>query len=135
MNHTKTLKLAATITFLKLTSLTTAFAAGQPDLNKLTPRPGSTSTYKDLSTIKNLPTITMESGISNIIKTVLAWSMILTLIALIVTGIFYLTSQGEESGTTKAKNMLKYLLIGILAIASAYGIVSGVASFDFFKAA
>lgn len=133
MKHIKTLKLVAVIAFLKLTSIT-AFA-NQSILDKLTPRPGSTNQYGDLSTIKNLPSVIMESAIASVIKTVLGWSMILTLAALVVTGIFYLTSRGEEDGTSKAKKMLMYLLIGMLAIASAYAIVSGVAKFDFFKAA
>lgn len=134
MKILKTLKLATVIAFLKLTSLATVFAE-QPNLDKLTPRPGSTTDYADLSTIKKLPSVGLESAVANVIKTILGWSMILTLIALVVTGIFYLTSRGEDEGTTKAKNMLKNLLIGMLAIAAAYGIVSGIAQFDFFKAA
>lgn len=129
----KTLKLATVIAFLKLASLT-AFA-DQSTLDKLTPRPGSVNQYQDLGTIKNLPSVTLEAGIADVIKTVLGWSMIFAVAALVVTGIFYLTSRGEEEGTSKAKKMLMYLFIGMLAIASAYAVVSGIAKFDFFKAA
>ncbi|MFA6306027.1 MAG: hypothetical protein WC651_04900 [Candidatus Gracilibacteria bacterium] len=135
MKHIKTLKLAAVTAFLKITSLTAAFA-DQPNLDKLTPRPGQTETndYKELDAIKDLPSLTMESAISNIIKTVLGWSMILTLVALVVTGIFYLKSQGEDEDTSKAKKMIMYLLIGVMVIAASYGIVSGIAKINFFEA-
>ena len=119
--------------FLKLTSISTAIAS-QPILNDLIPRPGNEGEYSDLAPIKNLPSVTTESAIANIITTILGWSMILGLIALVVTGIFYLTSNGEEENTTKAKKMLMYLLIGMVVIASAYGIVSGVAKINFFEA-
>ncbi len=134
MKHIKTLKLAAVIAFLNLTNLATAFA-DQPNLDTLTPRPGDATKYSDLNPIKKLPNVTLEAGIADVIKTILGWSMILTLAALIFTGIFYLKSRGEDDDTTKAKNMLKNLLIGMLVIASAYAIVAGIAKINFFKAA
>ncbi len=134
MTHFKTLKLAAIVAFLKLSSIATAIAS-QPTLDSLTPRPGSTTDYSDLSTIKKLPSVTIEAAIADVIKTILGWSMILSLAALVFIGVYFLKSRGEDEDTSKAKNMLKYLLIGILVIASAYGIVSGIAQIDFFKAA
>jgi len=134
MKHIKTLKLAAVITFLKLSGIATAIAS-QPSLDALTPRPGDTTKYSDLSTIKKLPNITIETGIADIIKTILQLSMALALIALLFVGIYFLKSRGEDEDTGKAKKMLQYLLIGMLVIASAYGIVSGISQFNFFKAA
>lgn len=133
MKHFKTLKLAATVAFLKLSSIATAVAS-QPTLDALTPRPGDTTKYSDLSTIKKLPNITLETGIADIIKTILQLSMALALVALLFIGIYFLKSRGEDEDTSKAKKMLQYLLIGMLVIASAYGIVSGIAQIDFFKA-
>lgn len=133
MKHFNTLKLAATVAFLNLSNIATAIAS-QPNLDDLTPRPGDATKYSDLSTIKKLPSITLETAIADVIKTILQLSMALALIALLFIGIYFLKSRGEEEDTSKAKKMLQYLLIGMLVIASAYGIVSGIAQIDFFKA-
>ncbi len=104
----------------------------QEQLDALTQRIGKerTDTSKEIS---NLPSIGMEKGIATIIKTVLGWATIFTIIAIIVASIYFLTSQGKEESVTKAKDIIVYLIIGMIIMASAYGIISGIAQFDFFR--
>lgn len=111
-------------------------------INDLIPRPGTgespgaediTSKFKELTNIGNLPDVSFESVASTVIKAVLGWAMLLTIIALVVAAIYYLQSQGQEEDITKAKNILIYLVVGMLIMAAAYGIVSGISKFQFFQ--
>lgn len=107
-------------------------------IDALMSRPGETSAgqkYKDTKAVANLPSVTIENIFTTVIKSVLGWSMILTIIAIVVAAVFYLTSQGKEENTTKAKGILINLLIGLAIMAAAYGIVTGIAQFNFFTAA
>ena len=89
---------------------------------------------KDISkAASNLPDVSVANLISDIIKQILTWTFTISVIALIVAGFYYLTSQGDEEKSTKAKDVIKYLIAGLLVISAAYGIVSGIAAFDFFK--
>ena len=113
-------------------------------LDKLLPRPGEKTevnessdpdilTSPEIKAVGELPEISLAAAITNFIKIALGAAMILTLIALITVAIYYLTSQGEEEGLTKAKNTLINLIIGILIMAAAYGIVTGISQFNFFE--
>jgi hypothetical protein len=111
-------------------------------LDILTPRPGGETeipgvgeTPEELKAIKKLPSIGIETAFKTAIKTILSAAMLLTIIAIVVTGIYYITSRGKEEEITKAKSIIVYLIIGLLIMAAAYGIVAGVAQFKFFKAA
>ncbi len=88
--------------------------------------------YEELGYVENLPDITAEQAIASVIKTILGVSMLITLVAIAAVGFYYLTSQGEEEGLTKAKDILLYLIIGMAIIAAAYGIVAGISQFNFF---
>ncbi|MCK5345127.1 MAG: hypothetical protein KAR20_17075, partial [Candidatus Heimdallarchaeota archaeon] len=61
-------------------------------------------------------------------------AMLLTIAAIVVAAIFYILSRGNEEETSKAKNIILYLVIGMVIMAAAYGLVAGVVQFDFFKA-
>lgn len=116
-------------------------------VDSLLPRPGEesgiagpggqaaiTEKYNELEAVGNLPKITIQAAMTSVIKTILGWAMIITLVALVVMGIYYLISMGNEEDLSKAKNILLYLIIGMAIMAAAYGVVAGVSQFDFFDA-
>ena len=79
--------------------------------------------------VTKLPKVNMQTMVTTVIKNILSFSFIITLLALVVTGVFYLISEGNDEGTAKAKKMLLYLLIGMAIIGASYGIVSGITRF------
>lgn len=106
-------------------------------IDVLTGRPGEDSIniinkYPETKTIANLPELTLEAGISDVIKTILGWSMIITIVAIVVASIYYMISRGKDEDITKAKDILIYLIIGMAIMAAAYGIVAGISQFNFF---
>lgn len=82
--------------------------------------------------VSKLPSLTESALASNIIQTVLKFSMALTMIAIIVAGIFLLIARGNEDETSKAKKIISYLVVGMLVISSAYAIITGIAKINFF---
>lgn len=84
--------------------------------------------------VAGLPDISLESGFKTAMKTILGASMILTIIAIVIAAAYYILSQGDEEDISKAKNIILYLVIGMVIMAAAYGIITGVVQFDFFKA-
>lgn len=105
--------------------------------DELLPRPGELdgSTSGELQVIGDLPEVGYEQLGKTIIKTILGWSMLLTLIGLVVASIYYLTSLGKEEDITKAKNIIIYLIVGMAIMAASYAIITGIAQFEFFNAA
>lgn len=100
----------------------------------LLPRPDDTfNDYNELEAVQNLPEVTSEALLATVVKTLLGWSMILSLGAIIVAALFYLQSRGKEEDTSKAKGIIIFLVIGIAIMAAAYGIVTGLTQFNFFK--
>lgn len=87
----------------------------------------------EIEVYEQLPDVSGEDLVASIIKTILGWTMILTIAAIVVAGFFYVISGGEDDDITTSKNILKYLIIGVLIEAGAYGIVAGIIQFDFFK--
>ncbi|MFA6992343.1 MAG: hypothetical protein WC269_03640 [Candidatus Gracilibacteria bacterium] len=79
--------------------------------------------------ITNLPEVDIPSAVTTIIKNILNITFLLTLIALIVAGIYYLISEGNEEETGKAKKIILYIVIGMAIIGASYGIVSGISRF------
>ena len=108
----------------------------------LLPRPGekgsssysvkNTEKYEELGEVANLPEVTDTALMTTVIKTILGWAMLLTIAGIIVASIYYLTSRGKEEDVTKAKDIIIYLVVGMAIMAAAYGIVSGIAQFEFF---
>lgn len=80
-----------------------------------------------------LPEPSLNSLFITAIRTILFIAGVLVTIGLIVAGIFYLTSAGNEEGQTKAKKILVYLGIGIIVISVSYALVSGVMQINLFK--
>lgn len=84
--------------------------------------------------IAKLPDVSQENLFKTIFKTILGASMLLTIAAIVIAAIFYIISQGNDEDISKAKNIILYLIIGLVIMAAAYGLVSGIIQFDFFKA-
>lgn len=83
--------------------------------------------------IKVLPNVSVESALSLAIKTILRSAMLLTIIALVVAAIYYMTSRGKEEDITKAKDIILYLIIGMAVMAASYGVVAGLTRFNVFE--
>lgn len=88
----------------------------------------------EIKAVADLPEVTLEDIFKTIIKTILGAAMLLTIAAIVVAATFYILSRGNEEDTSKAKNIILYLIIGMVIMAAAYGLVSGFVQFDFFKA-
>lgn len=144
MFKTKIKKISVTFLVFLLNSIQVAAVT----TNDLMPRSGSDNTaknytnslnnlknYPEVANVAKLPQLTTESLIKEVIKTILSGAMLLTMIALVIAGIYYLQSRGKEEDITKAKDIIIYLLIGMAIIASAYAIIVGISQFQFFDSA
>ncbi len=146
MTMTSTLKKFSTKIFTAIIasaiSLTLfAPAAYGVEVDELLPRPGEKGStyateniekYEELGTVAALPEVTDTALMTTVIKTILGWSMLLTIAGIVAASIYYLTSRGKEEDVTKAKDIILYLVVGMAIMAAAYGIVSGIAQFQFF---
>ncbi|MBU1992861.1 hypothetical protein KKG51_04165, partial [Patescibacteria group bacterium] len=63
---------------------------------------------------------------NNVIKLALGIASALIVIGFLVAGTMYVTAQGNEDQTNKAKSVLIYTLVAVAIIASAYAITLGV---------
>ncbi len=111
--------------------------ASDININELLPRIGeydkdTATKYPEIGNVTNLPELTDTALFMNVIQIILGWSMLITLIALVVAAIYYLISRGKEEDITKAKDIIIYLLIGMGIMSAAYGIVVGITQFRFF---
>jgi len=106
--------------------------AAPVEIDKLIQSPTGTDITKEQEVVGKLPKVEAQTLLTIVIKYILRLAAILTMIALIITAIYYLISMGKEEDISKARNILIYLIIGIVIIASSYGIVTGISQFDFF---
>ncbi len=121
-----------TVLALTLAEKVTAFAVTVDEILPLAGRdPQNAKDYPETAAVSNLPQVTDSQLITTIIKTILGAASLLTIIAIVVAGIYFLIARGEEEKATKAKGILTYLIIGMVIIAAAYAVISGVAQFDF----
>lgn len=95
---------------------------------------GTLKSPVETGAVADLPNISLESGFKTAMKTILGAAMIITIAGIVFAAVYYLISQGNDEDISKAKNIILYLIIGMAIMAAAYGIVSGVIQFDFFKA-
>lgn len=86
-----------------------------------------------ISPYQDLPDVPLESIFTTAIKTILFLAGSLLTVGLIVTGIMYLVSAGNEESQTKAKKILTYLGLGIIIISVSYAIVAGIMQINLFK--
>ncbi len=66
----------------------------------------------------------LRQMINTTINAVLFFLGIICVIFIIYAGFLYITSQGDEQNTDKAKNILMYAVIGILIILVSYALVN-----------
>ncbi len=71
-----------------------------------------------------------ESSISDVFATVIniltGVAVVMTFVGLVVSGGFFVFSEGEEGRITKAKTIILFVIIGDLIIAASYAIVKGI---------
>ena len=88
---------------------------------------------KELTSYKNLPNKSLLEITASLIRTMLYLVSSLTVIALIVVGILYLTGSLSEDNVTKAKKIFGYIGIAIIIISGSYGIITGILKINFFE--
>ena len=124
-------------TILLSSSLLYAENTDKPNIDKLIPKESPLTDQgfgtKELKAIKSLPNRSAEQIIGTAVLTILEWTFILTVIAIVVAAIYYLISRGNEEDVTKAKNIILYLVIGMAIIAASYGIIAGITQLNFFE--
>ncbi len=81
---------------------------------------------------KELTNKSFAEIVAYIIRTILYLVSTLTVIALIVVGVMYLTGSLSEDNISKAKKIFGYVAIGIIIISASYGIVAGILEINFF---
>jgi len=96
--------------------------------------PIADSPSDEIKALKALPDASFGEIVATIIRTILAWSMLIALAAIVATAIYYLQSRGNEEDITKARQIILYLVIGMAIMAAAFGFITGIVQFDFFKA-
>ncbi|MBD3331065.1 hypothetical protein GF354_06115 [Candidatus Peregrinibacteria bacterium] len=88
--------------------------------------------YEEVEALKDLPDVTIEQTATSVVKTILELSMALSIIALVVAGVYYLMFEANDDKLQAAKSTILYLIIGMAIISAAYAIVTGLIQFDFF---
>lgn len=85
---------------------------------------------KNKNLLNNLPKAKDENTFSDlygsVAKLMLAVATIGIFVALFVAGAIMAINQGDENATKTAKDIVKYVIIGVIIIAAAYGIVTGI---------
>jgi hypothetical protein len=95
--------------------------------------PELSSLTEKLAQYENLPKPELNDLFITAIRTILFLAGAMVTVGIIVSGIFFLTSAGNEEGQTKAKKILGYLGIGIIIISVSYAIVSGILEINLFN--
>ncbi|MBU1152115.1 hypothetical protein KJ632_04805 [Patescibacteria group bacterium] len=126
-------KTLLTIMLALISSLSCSAASTDDIFNHIDITASDSQAEQALLNAENLPELTTpQAAIASGVQLILGWSMFLALIAIIAAAIFYLIAQGNEEEAKKAKDIIKYLVIGAAIISSAYAIVIGISKFDFF---
>lgn len=103
-------------------------------IDALLPQPDKESPRaEETKNLSELPNVSEQQVIATIIKNLIGFSMSIAVIGLVIAGIYYLISNGNDEETAKAKNVILYLIIGIAIMAAAYGVIAGITQFKFFQ--
>lgn len=70
----------------------------------------------------NIPTTSAEVVLNTALNSVYMVAGIVAVIVIIIAGYMYVTSQGDSSAVTKAKNAILYAVIGLVVIILAFAI-------------
>ena len=65
-----------------------------------------------------------ENVVKSILGTVFTWTGIVSVIVIIIGGIFYMLSQGDPGKVARAKNTILYAVIGLIVSLLAFAIVN-----------
>ncbi len=130
----KKIALFFTTIILTLSFSSSTFAV--VDINELIQKPDNDTdmeaTLSGTEAYEGLPSLSFEQIVGGGIQLVLKWATYLSLIAIVLAGINFLVSEGDEEKTTKAKKTLLYVVLGSLIISVAYAVTIGISQFDFF---
>lgn len=134
--------LLTSLSIILLLAININYVAYAVDIEKLVPRSGekddsvssakNIEKYPEVGNVAKLPELSETALVTETIKLILGWAMLIALIALVAASIYYLTARGKEEDITKAKDITFYLVIGMAIMAAAYGIVVGISQFKFF---
>ena len=64
------------------------------------------------------------ASLGDILNAVYAIAAVIAVVVLIIAGINYVTSSGDASKVTKAKNMIIYTVVGLIVILLAFGVTN-----------
>lgn len=72
----------------------------------------------------NLPTVTVNSGLSAILNIVFMMAGLLSVVFIIVGGLKYTLSGGDSAGIKSAKETITYAIVGLIVTLLAFGVVN-----------
>ena len=72
----------------------------------------------------NIPTLTSSQVVTNALNITYFLAGVIAVIVIIIGSIMYVTSAGNPSSVTKAKNMIFFSVIGVIIILAAYAITN-----------
>src|SRR3989339_1347740 len=85
------------------------------------------SSNEDLHYVQNLPDQDYKTFVASVIRLALGLIGTLCFISISVSGIMFVFSPADSEMQTKAKNILKFSLYGVVTIGLAYSIIYGIA--------
>ena len=65
-----------------------------------------------------------ERVVKNVLNAIFTWTGIISVIVIIIGGVFYMTSQGDPGKVTRAKNAIMFAVIGLIVTLLAFAIVN-----------
>jgi len=68
------------------------------------------------------PVKNADAAITSLLNTAYLWAGIICIIVIIIASYIYVTSAGNSSNTKLAKDAITYAIVGIVIVASAFGI-------------
>lgn len=71
-----------------------------------------------------IPQNDVETGIQTILNNVYFIAGVVAVVVIIIGGMSYITSSGDSSKVTKAKNMIVYAVVGLVLTMLAFGITN-----------
>lgn len=72
----------------------------------------------------NLPTVTVQSGLQNVLNIVFTLAGLLAVIFIIIGGLKYTLSGGDSAGLKSAKETITYAIVGLIVTLVAFGVVN-----------
>ena len=70
----------------------------------------------------------IQDRVKNVLRAVYAWIGIIAVVVIVISGIKYMTSQGNPDAVKKAKSGILYAVIGIIVVLAAFAITEVIIS-------